>query len=214
MGRTIQDAERINEKVRALARRVVEHPDDPEIEQELSELCTMHGSWIRDQFIDYLTADDPTSYPQSLQDKLRSSNRTVSPELAGISGRNRIPILSLDAIDGGNQYVVSDVLGTIIQLVLADYHRLRAEARLSGIEWDVWYYWLRGYQVAKMATWLCKPDGQLYRPNSVRKILYRVWDKVQKTPYLAIVTCRAEDQTRGKHANPPTYVSWSEITDL
>ena len=177
----------LHTQITALVRRIERH-EAPDPDAEVAALVADHGAWVLEAITDALTAGGQDTYSQSLQDKLADKNLEMSPE-----DWRRLPIASLELGQPGPSLLV-----LLADLVPADLAAIRREALLTPVEYDVWRYWLDGYGVPRIATWVRKHNGSSYATYSVRLILQRAQAKISQCPSLGWRTCLAEDIARGR----------------
>lgn len=181
-----------------------------ELDRETRQLALQHGDWVYDAISDRLSVGEDT-YSQDLQDWYRTTRACML-----ISRAQHGPNLPV-ALVGNNPELLEalrlsmGVLEILSSILPVDFHRIRSDAQLSPIEFDCFYYWLRSYTPKQMAQWLVKPDGTAYKYRSIVAILRRTWRKIQYCPSVAWRTCLAEDMARGRNAEKPRYMSWSDI---
>lgn len=197
-----------------LAQRITDCDDDElrtALDRETRELAISAGEWVYDALNDRLTGDGDT-YSQDLQDWYRTTracfiSRTQSAANLPVSLMGDDPEM-LDSLR--MSMGVLEILGSILP---ADFRRLRRDAKLSQIEYDCFYYWLRSYTPKQMAQWMVQRDGTPYKYRSIVAILRRTWHKIQYCPYVAWRTCLAEDIARGRNWHRPNYMGWSDVIE-
>jgi hypothetical protein len=201
----------LSQRIAELANRIKQAPDDWRTADDVRMLAEAQGDWVLEAITDHLTDEDPGTYSQHLQDMLTTQSDVV-PELHGAepdvdSGLVR---LIYYGILPANLELPDDYIARWIycELTPGDFWKIEREAHLTSLEGRVWGYYVRGYEVERIADFL--HDSSIrrrvnYRPEQVARILDRTKLKVLTCPTLGWRTCLAEDMRRGMA--PPARIS-------
>ena len=180
----------VREKVKLLAKRLAEDPADHGAELDVERLRKQYGEWIYTALVDAMT--------EGTEDCLPQQNESM-------------PGLVVDCTRFCEIKNDSALTGFLSDLTQKDFECIPSEARLNVIERQVWEYSLEGKDANAICELIVNRQGLPYHPNSVRRIIASVRDKVWSTPSIGWRTAMAEDVHRGPTAHPPARVSWLHV---
>lgn len=202
-------------EVEGIVAMIRERYELADIDSRIRSLVREYGEDIKEMVTDLLNADNPDTYCQTEQDRLNlgRTHAELRKTEMGAKGRRTVWVISSDATSYEVADSAPDLLGILTDLVRGDFSRIPAEAKLNRVEHQVWNYWTQGMKVKDIATRVQKGRycAERYTVSGIRKMLYRIQERVLNLPSLGWRTTFAEDRKRGKNACPPEKISWIEV---